>query len=57
MPQPFHSQRLAHLGLVAGLFDELDIGNAVDDFASAPRWIALQPPDVKAPCLRSLPHA
>jgi hypothetical protein len=55
--QPYRRRSSDHLSLVTGLFDELAIGNVVDDFASAPRWIALQPPDIKAPCLLSLPHA
>ena len=30
MPQPYRSQVLDHLGLVAGMFDELGIGTVID---------------------------
>jgi transposase len=30
MPQPYRSQVLDHLGLVAGMFDELGIGAVID---------------------------
>ncbi|MGH8058224.1 MAG: DUF4277 domain-containing protein, partial [Candidatus Entotheonellia bacterium] len=30
MPQPYRSQILDHLGLVAGMFEELGIGDVID---------------------------
>jgi Domain of unknown function (DUF4277) len=30
MPQPYRSQSLEHLGLVAGMFEELGIGAVID---------------------------
>jgi hypothetical protein len=30
MPHPYRSQMLDHLGLVAGMFDELSIGEVID---------------------------